>query len=465
MMKLLFPPLLALFDQAQTPAGDGAAAALDYSLFARFGIAVLLGLLVGLEREWAKAGDKPLFAGIRTFPSISLLGATAAMVSDHQGAGWFLAVAFFGFALLVATSHFVSGAAPGHGTTTEITSLLVFMFGALAYWGNLALAASLTVGVTLILSLKEPLHDLARRVEAQDIYATLKFAIVTIIVLPLLPNAPIKIDNERLKFLSFLEVLNPWRIWLLVIFVSGVAFVGYLASKVVGARRGIALTGVLGGIVSSTAVAASMAERSVEEERLSPQFALAIVLASTVMFPRTIIEVAFVNPKVGWDLVVPLLGAGLFGVVASAYLWFSGSKAETEVVKLRNPFRLAPAFKFGLLFAVMLVISHVAADRYHSAGVFVAAAIGGLLDTRPAALVAADLALHSDVTGVTDAQAVTAIMIAALMNTVVKGVIAAGTGAPRFRRLILPAFILLIGGGVVATVLVAKYGVTMLGMR
>ncbi len=433
-----------------------------YTLFFRFGIALLLGLLVGLEREWAKAGDKPLFAGIRSFPLISLLGAVAAMVGEHQAVPWFLAASFFGFALLVATSHYVSGAVPGHGTTTEITSLLVFMFGALAYRGHVGLAAALAVIVTLVLSMKEPLHTLARRVEAQDIYATLKFAVISIIVLPLLPNRPItELFPERVRALGgvdLLDVINPRRIWLLVVFVSGIAFLGYVSSKVIGPRRGIAITGLLGGIVSSTAVAVSMASRSREEERLSPQLALAVVMAATVMFPRTVIEVAFVNLRLGAEVLVPLLGAALFGVVASAYLWFGGAKAEPETVRLRNPFRLAPAFQFGLLFTCMLVASKYAATRFETAGIFAAAAIGGLIDTRPIALSVANLALGESPAVSTDA-AIAAVMIAALANTFMKGALAALSGAPRFRRFVLPAFFLLVAGGIVATVLVAKYGV------
>jgi uncharacterized membrane protein (DUF4010 family) len=442
-----FPPL------AELAPGEATGAA-DYATAGRFAIALLLGLLVGLEREWAKAGDKPLFAGIRTFPLIAGLGATAAMVGQ-QSASWFLPVAFFGFALLVATSHYISGATPGHGTTTEITSLLVFMVGALAFLGQLVIAASLTVVVTLILSLKEPLHELARRVEPQDIYATLKFAIVSIIVLPLLPDRSIQV-----RHFEFLDVLNPRRIWLLVVFVSGIAFVGYIATKVVGARRGIAITGFLGGIVSSTAVAASMAERSHEEPRLAPQFALAVILSSTVMYPRTIIEVCFVNWKLGADLVIPLIGAGLFGIVASGYLWFSGSGAP-ERVRLRNPFRLVPAFKFGVLFAAMLILSKVASERFGTAGVYVTAAIAGLIDTRPIALSVADRAAQHDLG---ELPAVAAVMIAALSNTLMKGGLAAIGGAPRFRRLVLPAFVLLVGGGVVATVLVIFYGPSALGI-
>lgn len=433
----------------------------QYALFARFGISLLLGLLVGLEREWAKGANRTLFAGIRSFPLIALMGALATLVGSEEGAGWFLPAAFFGFALLVAASHFVLGATPGHGTTTEITSLLVFMIGALAFRGHFGVAAALTVMITLVLSMKEPLHELAHRVESQDIYATLKFAVVSLIVLPLLPDAPLTaLLPERFLAIpqsELLSVLNLRRIWLLVVFVSGIAFIGYIATKVVGARRGIALTGVLGGIVSSTAVAVSMAERSREEEQLSPQYALAVVLGSTVMFPRTVIEVAFVNLPLGGQVMGPLLGAAVFGVLASGYLWFRGASQEAEGVKLRNPFRLAPAFKFGLLFTAMLVLSKYAAARFETAGIFVASAVGGLIDTRPIALSVANLALEEHA-AVGEGTAIAAVMIAALSNTFLKGALAAAMGARSFRRLILPAFVLLVAGGIVATFAVAKYG-------
>ncbi len=268
------------------------------------------------------------------------------------------------------------------------------------------------------------------------------------------PRTPSSLINRC----SSPDVISPRRIWLLVVFVSGIAFLGYVSSKVIGPRRGIAITGLLGGIVSSTAVAVSMASRSREEERLSPQLALAVVMAATVMFPRTVIEVAFVNLRLGAEVLVPLLGAALFGVVASAYLWFGGAKAEPETVRLRNPFRLAPAFQFGLLFTCMLVASKYAATRFETAGIFAAAAIGGLIDTRPIALSVANLALGESPAVSTDA-AIAAVMIAALANTFMKGALAALSGAPRFRRFVLPAFFLLVAGGIVATVLVAKYGV------
>ncbi len=440
----------AITSTATTGVGPGGEA--FQTLFAKLATAILLGLLVGLEREWAKATDKALFAGIRTFPFISLLGCVSAMIAAESGSGWFFGASFMGFMLFVSANHFVTGGTPGHGlgTTTEITSMLMFLFGGLVFWGHAGLAAALTVAVTVILSIKQPLHALAQRVESQDIYATLKLAVVSIIIMPLLPDRGIAIEG-----FPYLEVVNPQRVWLLVVMVTGIAFLGYVAAKVISPGRGIALSGLLGGIASSTAVAISMAHRSHEDDRLAPQLSLAVVLASTVLFVRTIVEVAIVNGPLARDLVVPLLGATLFGVAASAYLWFRGAHAEAESVTIQNPFSLVSAVKFGLVFAAMLILTKYLTDRFDRAGVFLAAGIGGLVDARPIALTVANLALRGDV-GRHDA--VAAVMLGTLANTIMKCGYAAITGAPAFRRMLLPAFLLVVAGGVVATGLVVKYG-------
>jgi uncharacterized membrane protein (DUF4010 family) len=411
----------------------------------------MLGLLVGLEREWAKATDKALFAGIRTFPFIALLGCISAMISAGPGTGWFFAASYLGFSLFVAANHFVTGGTPGHGlgTTTEITSMLMFLFGGLVYWGHTVPAAALTVAVTVILSIKQPLHALAQKVESQDIYATLKLAVVSIIVLPLLPDRGVSVPN-----LPWFSVINPQRVWILVVLVSGIAFVGYILAKVVGPGRGIALTGLLGGVVSSTAVTIGMAERSHEDERLAPQLSLAVILASTVMFVRTVIEVAIVNLDLAGDLLGPLVSASLFGIAASAYLWFRGARAEVERVVIRNPFSLMSAIKFGALFAIMLVITAYMKDRFGREGIFLAAAIGGLVDARPIALSVASLS-HGELL---PHDGVAAIMLGVLSNTVLRASWSALYGAPMFRRLVMPAFIVVIGGGIAATVAVIRYG-------
>src|SRR5207244_11180036 len=136
---------------------------------------------------------------------------------------------------------------------------------------------------------------------------TLKLAVVSIIILPLLPNRGLKLEG-----FEYLEVLNPQKIWLFVVLVTGIAFLGYVSAKVVGPGRGIAITGLLGGIVSSTAVTISMAERSHEDGRICPQCSLAVILAATVLFIRTVFEVAIVYPPLARDLVVPLVAASIF---------------------------------------------------------------------------------------------------------------------------------------------------------
>lgn len=424
-----------------------------YEVFGKVGTSIFLGLLVGLEREWAKAADKALFAGIRTFPFISLLGCISAMISAEHGLPWFFAAAYLGFSIFVAANHFVAGAVPdrrGLGTTTEITSMLVFLFGGLVYWGHAGLAAALTVAVTVILSIKQPLHELAQKVESQDIYATLKLAVVSIIVLPLLPDKGIDVPG-----IPLLAVVNPRKVWLLVVLVSGIAFVGYVSTKVVRPDRGITITGLLGGIVSSTAVAMGMAERSHEDDRLAPQFALAVILATMVQYLRTVVEVAFVQPSLAIDLFAPLAGASLFGVAASAYLWFRGAKSNSEAIPLRNPFSLFSAIRFGALFAGMLVLSKFLIGRYDRSGVFLAAGLGGIVDTRPITLSVASLSLHAEIAR---HDAVAAIMLGVLANTIVKCGWCVVLGTAAFRRLLLPAMSLLVAGGVIATTLVVTYG-------
>jgi uncharacterized membrane protein (DUF4010 family) len=457
----LLPGLAQILPDAATPSalvGEAHPPGEDlHVVFAKFAASIFIGLLVGLEREWAKATDKALFAGIRTFPFISLLGCVSAMIGSEHAGSWFFPASYIGFSLFVAANHFVVGGTPGHGlgTTTEITSMLVFLFGGLVYWGHPGLAAALTVIVTVILSIKQPLHDLAQRVESPDIYATLKLAVVSVIVLPLLPDAGLHIEG-----VPYIDVVNPQKIWLVVVLVSGVAFLGYVAAKVVGPGRGIVLTGILGGIVSSTAVTLAMSERSHEDERLAPKLALASILATTVLFFRTIVDVAIVFVPLAIDLVGPLIGASLFGIAASTYLWFRGARTSTEGLTLKNPFSLMSAVKFGLLFAATLVLSAYMSARFDRAGVFVAAVIGGLVGTRPTALSVASLASQHRIQ---PHDAVAAVMLGALSNTMLQFIWTEVNGARVFRRMLLPAFVLVIVGGAIATGFVIAYGANWFG--
>jgi uncharacterized membrane protein (DUF4010 family) len=414
-------------------------------LILRFGIALLIGVLIGLEREYARLKEEvKAFAGVRTFPLIGLLGCSAALVGDLT-AGWAFAIILLLLGLLVGVAYAIDAFQGRVGVTSEIAAVMVFVCGALAYWDYLELAAALAVVTFGFLTLKPQLHGLAERLSSEDMYATLKFAIISLIVLPVLPNqtyGPPPFD-----------AFNPYKTWLMVVFISGISFLGYVLIKVVGSRRGIGLTGLLGGLVSSTAVTLSFSERSEEHPDLARPFALAITLAWAVMYGRVLVEVAVLNRVLLAVLWMPMVAAMLAGLVCCVYYYFVQRTDEGSDVKVTNPFELGPAIKFGVLYAVILVVAKVAQFYFQDAGVYVASALAGLTDVDAITLSMAELAGAQG--GVALPTAARAVVLATISNTVVKGSIALSAGSNTLRRALLPPFVLILSAGaVVALVLV-----------
>ena len=397
----------------------------------RFAAALLIGALIGLEREFVqqRSGEQE-FGGIRTFALMALLGAVAAFLTDQYGPLIFLAV-YLGVILLLWAS-LLGSAIRGEkeGITSEVAALLVPLLGAMMIWNQPAVAAALGVITALILALKPRLHGVARRMSDEDLRATLEFSIITAVVLPLLPNE---------GFGPF-GVLNPFQIWLLVVFVSGIGFLGYVLMKLLGTEQGIGVTGLLGGLVSSTATTLSFAGRSKTNAGLSTVLAQGILLASCVMFPRVLIEVAVVNPGLVKQVVIPLVAMLIVGVIAVYILWRSGraeNKSEHGGVELSNPLRLTTAITFGLVFAVVLVAIEAANEYFGSAGVYLASVLTGITGVDSITLSVSSLSLK----GLLDARvAAIAIIMATIMNTITKAVMAMVLGTPRLRRLVSRAF-------------------------
>ena len=397
----------------------------------RFAAALLIGALIGLEREFVqqRSGEQE-FGGIRTFALMALLGAVAAFLTDQYGPLIFLAV-YLGLILLLWASLLASSMrGVEEGITTEVTALLVPLFGAMMIWNQPAVAAALGVITALILALKPRLHGAARRMSAEDLRATLEFSIITAVVLPLLPN----------EGFGPYGVLNPFQIWLLVVFISGIGFLGYVLMKYLGPERGIGITGILGGLVSSTATTLSFAGRSKTNAGLSTVLAQGILLASCVMFPRVLVEVAVVNPALVRQVVVPLATMLIAGLIA-VYILRRRGRAEEKVdhggVELSNPLRLKTAITFGLVFAVVLVVVEAANEYFGSAGVYIASILAGITDVDSITLSVSNLSLK----GLLDARvAAIAIILATIMNTIAKAVMAMVLGTPRLRRLVSRAF-------------------------
>lgn len=251
----------------------------NIDLFLRFGAAIAIGFLIGLQREYAHGGpNRDLIAGERTFALFSLAGAMAAMIADELSS----ALAFFGIVLLLglfaAVAYFMDARGGKVGLTTEVAIVIAVGIGAMCYWGYLTFAIAVGIATTVLLSIKLETDQLARALTREDVLAALQMAVISAIILPILPN-------ETFLPPPF-DVLNPFKIWLMVVFISGISFLGYVAIKIVGPEQGIGITGLLGGMVSSTAVTLSFSERSNREPDLSKPFVLAITIAWTVMFAQ-----------------------------------------------------------------------------------------------------------------------------------------------------------------------------------
>lgn len=418
-----------------------------HTLFYRFGVALFIGVLVGLQREAAADEDadrsSKMFAGVRTFALLSLAGCTAAFVADQLGLPW----AFIGIILplgaLITAAYVITGLRGDVGLTTEVAAIIVLLAGALCFWDQLALAVALGVVTTALLSFKLELHGFAERLTREDIVATLKFAIITAIILPVLPN-------ESFGPPPF-DVLNPYKIWWMVVLISGISFLGYVLIKLVGSRQGIGLTGLLGGLASSTAVTLSFSQRSQKESGFAKPFALAILIAWTIMFGRVLVEVAVTNLPLLAVVWLPITVAGLAGLAYGIYLYFAPRSSEAGGVTISNPFELGPAITFGLLYGLILLVARAAQFYFGDTGVYLSSVLSGLADVDAITLSMAELSSSGNVELSTAARA---IVLATMSNTVVKGGIVLSSGSAALRRALLPGFLLILITGTVLAFIV-----------
>src|SRR5262247_4561342 len=400
----------------------------DLDLALRFSAALGLGLLLGLERE-RKRDAELLFGGVRTFALIALLGAIGAFLERDLNQGWLLLAAFIALSALVVVSYAMTAARGELGITTEITALVAFIVGALCGWDRVGVASVTTVVCLLLLTLKDSLHRLARRVELADVEATLQFAVISVIILPLLPN--------KMFGPAPLNVINPYKIWLMVVLIAGLNFLGYVLVKVLGNEHGLLATGVLGGLVSSTAVTLTFSQRSRQEPGMSSACVLAIVAAWTIMFLRVLVMVGLVTASLAAVLCLPLGLMAAAGAIVSLVLWRRSRSRETGVVTAgANPFELGEAIKFGFLFGIVTVVAKAAEVYMGEMGLYLAGALAGLTDVDAISLSMANLAA-ADAASLSVAGRT--VVIAVVSNTLLKCILAASLGAPELRRVLIPA--------------------------
>jgi len=416
---------------------DGDTALLEVGVLWNFAIALFIGALIGVERERRLEEHPTEFGGLRTFILIALAGALAALLSEKMGTPWLFIGGLLGLIGLVATAYRAEVAVTGRvpGLTGEVAAIVTWLLAGTVVYGERGLAVMIAVVVTILLAFKQDLHKVVRGLARDDVVAGLELLFATFIVLPLLPHRP----------LDPWGALDPYKLWLLVVLISTLSLAGYAAVRVLGERVGLTLTGLFGGLVSSTAVTLSLSRQSVAPGARSEALALAILLSWTVMLVRVLVVIGVLYAPLARALVVPLVAMTLTSAVYLVVLWRrSGAAPEgpEAAVKFENPFGLWSAAKMGLLFAVVLLLVALARDYLPERWLYAVSVVAGATDVDPVAVSMAEQARTGLDTGV----AALAVVVAVLSNTAVKTGLVVGLGSRALVRLVA------IGAGLVAVV-------------
>jgi len=422
-----------------------------------FAVAILLGALIGLQREYDQYRTHiKRFAGIRTFILIALLGAILGYLSKDIFGNYSIAVVGFAAITLFSLMAYYLAYLRYKDTTatTEISGILTFVVGLMCTIGLMNIAVLLGIMIAVFLTFKTGLHKFAYKIKKKEILAVVEFALILLVILPLLPNKEFSpLDVPVLKdvllalniphhVLSQLDVFNPYNIWLMVILVAGISFLGYVLVKFLGSKKGYGLTGLVGGLVSSTAVTLSMSERSKKTKRITNPFVIAVVVATATSFIRILVEVIIVNNSLTTMLLVPAGIMGLTGYGAALFLYMKKSKkAKPKELELKQPFNIRTAVKFGLFFALIIFVSKLAQVTVGPIGLYLASIFSGLADIDAITLTMASLSRMGDITAKV---AVTSIILAASSNTLVKAGIAWVLGERKFAKYIIMIFLMIL---------------------
>lgn len=402
-------------------------------IFLHLAVALGLGLLVGVQRERA---EDPL-AGIRTFPLITILGGLLAELSLRLDATWIFAVGLGSLAAVLATGYAITGRTGRYklGLTTEIAALYMYIVGAFVAMGAVTIGVVMGGLCALLLHLKEPMEGFAARLTKADVKSVMQFAAIALVVLPVLPN----------RTYGPYDVLNPFEIWLMVVLIVGISLAGYVLYKLLGARAGTLLGGVLGGLISSTAATASYASRAKHHRSLAPQVALLIMVASTVAYLRIVVEIAVAAPSVLSAVAPPLLIICLANVVICGLALVFVRGDAGDLAKQDNPSELRVALVFGALYGLIILAIAAARETYGDPGLYVIATISGLTDVDAITLSTANLI---EAGRLDPGSGWRAIVLASLSNLVFKGALGSALGGLALLKHLAPLFLTSIAAGI-----------------
>ena len=402
-------------------------------VFQQLGIALGLGLLVGMQRE--RVHTK--IAGIRTFPLITVFGTVCALLSQVSG-GWMLGGGVLGLAGLIVVAQMVEARqrTADPGVTTEVAMLLMYCVGAYLAYGHAAEAIAVGGGIAVLLHMKGQLHGFVSRLGDKDLKAIMQFVLISLVILPVLP------DRTYGPF----DVLNPRQTWWMVVLIVGISLGGYIVYKFFGQKAGSLLAGLLGGLISSTATTVSYAKLSRTGEGAARLPTVVILLASTVVYGRLLLEIAVVAPaflRIAAGPMVILLT--LMGVVA-LYFWFRWREGPAEMAAQENPSELKPAILFGALYAMALLAVAAAKHFFGDRALYVVAALSGLTDVDAITLSSSQLVAAGRLDG---GQGWRIIVTATLANLVFKASMIAALGQRRLLLRVAAVYGIVVAAGLI----------------
>ena len=386
-------------------------------------VAALGGAAIGIERQRSghASGSHARFGGIRTF---TLLGGIAGI------AGWLTTLNLVGLAIVLGAgaaalviAGYVAASRDKIDATTEAAGLVVIGAGLVAGTGSLTLASGIIAISALLLVEKSRLHALVERIDDDELRAAARFGVMAVVVLPLLPPGPV----------AALGGIKPQELWILVLFFTGLSFVGYLARRIYGAAHGYPLAGLLGGLVSSTNVTLTFARLSRQETTLTRPLAMGVAAACTVLFLRVVVAAAILNPAVARLLLPCLVMPFVIGLGTLALWWRTPTEPSPLPERPDNPLQLVPALQMAALFQAVLFAVSAAGRFFGAGGLLFSGAVLGLTDVD--ALTISMTTTRPSVEAPATAAAAIAVGIAA--NCLLKAALAAALGTTAFRRIII----------------------------
>ncbi len=384
-----------------------------------------VGLILGLEREFDKLKEKG-FAGIRTFPIVTIIGFSLGSLTE-QFTSWLVIISLGCFILFLALYHFSQKQEEyGQGLTTNLALIATFILGVMVSADFYREAVATAVIIVTLLSLKTKFRSVISNITSEELFAFIKFSIIALLILPFLPN----------KNFGPNDLLNPFEIGSIIVIVSFINFIGYFLVKFAGSKKGIILTAILGGLISSTAVAWNYASKSKESPELSKKYSAGIIIASAIMFPRLALMAYIFNNEILKYIALPFGLLTLVCIIATLLLMRKDDNKPDTNIKLGNPLNILNAIGFGAIYLVILFAVFYSNQFFGESGLYFSAFIAGLADTDAITISMAKFSLEGDKLHL----ASSVIIVATMSNMLVKLGITVFKGSKTTVKMVAYAF-------------------------